>query len=269
MDVICVQLYPEYKNPQASIEKANKLLEAYTSCDILILPEMAFPGYSFENAEDIKPFLEKPNSSYSTFRFCTGQAVRLGAYVFCGYPEVADDGLYNAMMVVSPDGNIVKNYRKSFLYHVDKTWCIEGSGFDTVEICIKGRELKVGLGICMDINPYEFTAPFDDYEMSTHFLNQQVDLIAFCTNWTRSEDEEDIHDSNLNFDLLNYWCTRLAPLIKNSTKPVYFLAADRVGREKGISYSGTSCIIQLSPKPGLLACLDSLSETALSHRLKL
>lgn len=266
MDVICLQLCPEYKNPQASMNKANKMLEEYSTCDILVLPEMAFPGYSFDNAEDIRPYLEKPNSDYNTFQFCAAQARRLGAYVFCGYPEEADDGLYNSMMVVDPNGSLIKNYRKSFLYHVDKTWCIEGSGFDTVVIQVKGRELKVGLGICMDINPYEFTAPFTDFEMASHYFKEEVDLIAFCTNWTRSEDHQ---ATELDLNLLNYWLNRLVPFLKSSPKPVYFIAADRVGSEKGITYSGTSCILKLSSKPALLACLDPDSEKVLNYKLSI
>lgn len=59
-------------------------------------------------------------------------------------------------------GELVTVYDKSFLYSSDKTWAEEGTGFMTVKIPQRGSEqmLHCGLGICMDINPYGFQAPF-------------------------------------------------------------------------------------------------------------
>ena len=50
---------------------------------------------------------------------------RFKAFVLCGYPEKAEDKLYNSQMVVSPDGTFVKSYRKAFLFDTDKTWAAE------------------------------------------------------------------------------------------------------------------------------------------------
>ena len=88
---------PVYRDPAATREKIDKMLSEYTSADIVVLPEMALPGYWFDDVQDITPFLEKPNAEYPTFCWLRDMAQRLGAYVFCGYPEIAEDGCYNSM----------------------------------------------------------------------------------------------------------------------------------------------------------------------------
>lgn len=66
-------------------------------------------------------------------RLTCGPALCLpSAYVVAGYPERADPPLasgkgYNSAIVVSPTGEVVHNYRKTFLYETDKTWAAEGT----------------------------------------------------------------------------------------------------------------------------------------------
>ncbi len=69
-----------------------------------------------------------------------------------GYPEKAistsgpaSPEYYNSTVTVSPIGDTVANYRKSFLYYTDDTWATEGTGFYSGEIPNLG---KVALGIC-------------------------------------------------------------------------------------------------------------------------
>ena len=73
-----------------------------------------------------------------------------------GYPERADASggwstgpeHYNAAVMVSRDGDIVCNYRKTHLYYTDETWALEGSGYFAGDIPYLGR---TAMGICMDI----------------------------------------------------------------------------------------------------------------------
>lgn len=260
--VVCVQVEPVYKDPAATMAKVTKLLVPVISADVILLPEMAFPGYTFDNAEDIQPYLEEPNERFPTFRWCQSEAQRTHSYVVCGYPETAPDGLFNSQMVISPEGTLVTNYRKHFLYMLDKTWAQAGGEFSTVEIRIHGKKVRLGLGICMDINPCEFTAPFEDYELATHWKVSQADLMAFSTNWTSSRPDEDPKQ------LINYWALRLTPVLEDAHKAAFFLAADRVGSEKGTAFMGSSCIVQTRP-PKLLASLDKTSEGLLQRSVVL
>lgn len=50
------------KNIDENIKNIKEKLEKYTvedKLDIVLLPEMAFTGYNFENREDIKPYTEQ------------------------------------------------------------------------------------------------------------------------------------------------------------------------------------------------------------------
>lgn len=51
----------ELKNKRKSMERADSILEEVDQgqpVDIIVLPEMAFTGYKFDNREDIEPYLE-------------------------------------------------------------------------------------------------------------------------------------------------------------------------------------------------------------------
>lgn len=255
-----MQFEPVHGQPLQSMEKVGKMLENQSHSDILVLPEMAFLGYTFNDKAEILPLLEEPNSNYATFQWCSQQALRLSSYVFCGYGEKTTENYYNSMMVISPEGQLIENCRKKFLYVTDKTWAVEGEDFKCIEIRKNTKIYKVGLGICMDINPYEFTAPFNKYELATFWKSQNIDLCVFCTNWTSSGPEDNSED------LLNYWVSRLVPLLE-SEKSTYFIAADRIGTERGTSYMGTSCILKLGNRPQLLKSLDKVSENILEFQI--
>jgi protein N-terminal amidase len=257
LKIICVQILPVHLDPASSISKAEAMLSKYSTADILVFPEMAFTGYTFSDLSEISPILEEPKPGFLTFDWCSNQARRLTSYVFCGYAEKSGEKGYNSMMVLSPEGLLMTNYRKSFLYTLDKTWADEGSGFQSISMTIRGKVLKAGLGICMDINPYEFTAPFESFELATFWEKEDVDLCIFCTNWTASDGDE-------GMNLLNYWLTRMTPLIQSNRKR-FFIAADRVGEERGTSYMGNSCILELTRRPKLIARLDRYSEKVLSY----
>lgn len=102
--------------------------------DLLVCPEMFLAGYMFTSPADIKPFLEPPRIGRTSL-FCRELATRYQCWVVGGYPELAtgegeggDQGKpgYNSAVLVSPTGEVMGNYRKSFLYDTDKTWAREG-----------------------------------------------------------------------------------------------------------------------------------------------
>jgi predicted amidohydrolase len=76
----------------------------------------------------------------------------INCYVAVGYPEKTNSTsgsaaveYYNSAVTVSPDGETIANYRKSFLYYTDDTWAAEGTGFYSGEISNLG---KIAMGIC-------------------------------------------------------------------------------------------------------------------------
>jgi len=91
--VVSLQMLPIHKEVQKSMQKAESILSEITpelKVDILVLSEMVFTGYKFADKKDIEPYLEKAIEG-PTFEWCKQQALRLGCWVFCGYPEILVD----------------------------------------------------------------------------------------------------------------------------------------------------------------------------------
>ncbi|KAF4130047.1 Carbon-nitrogen hydrolase [Phytophthora infestans] len=92
--------------------------------------KMMFTGYVFDLKADVAQVAEVAGQG-DTFHWCQHQALQLHCMVTCGYVEKEGELLYNSMMVVNPDGELVCNPRKTFLYETDKSWATAGGGFQT------------------------------------------------------------------------------------------------------------------------------------------
>lgn len=275
--VICVQYEPKFKDVKYNIKKLEKMFEKYSEkdkIDIVVFPEMTLSGYVFDNLEDIKPYTSYYNKG-EQFEFISNLAKKLKCYCFMGYAEKTyDDKYYNSCFIITPDGTSLPSYRKHFLYYDDERWCLEGDKFGYMEIISKnGLKLKLGIGICMDINNYQFKSPWEKMEFATHCIEKDVDIIIFPTNWT-DESPNDLTIEN-RYELWEYWISRMNPFIKRNKinkyrgKKVYFLAADRIGHEKTTSFHGCSCVIQLCPKPEIVNSCGKKDELLLQTTLTL
>ncbi|CAG8596832.1 11040_t:CDS:2 [Paraglomus brasilianum] len=264
--------------------------------DILVLPEMAFSGYRFKSKDHIKPYLEDAETG-TTVRWAKQQAARLNAYVMVGYPQIVKgnpDKYYNSACFVAPSTEILATYQKHFLYETDEAWAEEGPGFMSIDVPDLG---KVGLGICMDLNPYRFEAPFTDFEFANFHREQQSSIILCSMAWLgkdASENDSDQsdpssgsgHDSNGEDDnvqdddvmeVCNYWCMRLLPIYNDAwannsipetsqkiRRSIIFVACNRVGTEGGVTFGGSSSVFVLSNyRPLILDHLKSNEENVL------
>ena len=169
-----------------------------------------------------------------------------------GYPEKIDISpkwpttpeYYNSAIMVNRAGATVANYRKTFLYNVDETWALEGSaGFHNDMITDLGNTC---IGICMDINPYRYEAPWDAFEFASHVLHAKANLVIVCMSWLTREDSRvfsrTAHDPDM--DTLAYWVERLEPLIRSeSREETIVVFCNRCGQEDDALYAGTSAIV--------------------------
>ncbi|KAG0073892.1 Carbon-nitrogen hydrolase, partial [Podila epicladia] len=203
-----------------------------------------------------------PTLNFEHFYFRTWVAVakRLNAHVVVGFPEkkkkTAVEGddqepdlvYYNSIAFVDPQGQLVTTYAKTFLYYTDENWAEEGPGFKSIEVEGLG---KVGFGICMDVNPYQFKAPFAAFEFSSYHVEHKSTLLLCSMAWNKGEeapkkekttpkpkkstseniqeqedddDEEDWEDDEeteeeraeresqtLTFETIQYWAMRMNP----------------------------------------------------------
>ena len=79
-------------------------------------------------------------------------------------------------MIVDPEGNFFKSYKKHFLYETDYTWASPGDGFEAFDMNLPKKDnriVRVANGICMDINPKEFKADFEAFEFANFVKNEK------------------------------------------------------------------------------------------------
>ncbi|KAJ5317596.1 hypothetical protein PENANT_c038G01901 [Penicillium antarcticum] len=265
--------------------------------DVLVLPEMALTGYNFPSLEAITPYLEiygeGPSSSWAR-----ETAKRLQCTVCVGYPEIEKDPqnpdqktCYNALLVVDKNGDFIHNYRKSFLYMCDEPWAAEGDversfhelkfsqakspSSDTSHLVpeTKGKQVATSFGICMDINPYKFEAPFDKWEFATRVLDSKSQLVILSMAWTSMMSPEELEElkDKPDMDNFNYWLQRFWPLIKqkmqhrvdldggeapDSPKRIIIVFANRSGEDPPadetkppVQYVGSSTILAITQRP--------------------
>ncbi|KAF7314683.1 hypothetical protein MKEN_00942200 [Mycena kentingensis (nom. inval.)] len=241
--VALVQFHPKLGQIQANMARAKELCRQIPphSVDLVCLPEMAFSGYGFPNAEAIRPYLEIPKIG-PTSLFCAEVARNLGCCVIAGYPEqlsldeVAgmDARLQdnppeshvsapqpigaNSAALFGPAGEWLGGYRKTNLFPVDKTWAKQGTGFATFTIPLRSRvphqitTARISVGICNDLNPaptHNRHAAKIPYEIASYALEQKADALILLNAWLESgkypEEKQDL-------ETIGFWSERLRPL---------------------------------------------------------
>lgn len=196
-------------------------------------------------------------------------------------PAVAREKYYNSLLVVGEDGEIIFNYRKRFLYYTDDTWASEGdiNGFNPLTFKSKSpssidiNKVPTSFGICMDINPYKFEAPYSAWEFANKVLDTQSQLVILSMAWLTAgpkSDFEGLGTGKPDMDTFNYWIGRFWPLLDRQstengnhmnqaliadpdpeTSEFVLVFANRSGEEGGDGctstavYAGTSTIITL------------------------
>ena len=111
----------------------------------------------------------------------------------------------------------------------------------------------------MDINPYEFEAPFTDFEYARFALREKCQLILFSNAWV----DGNVEDPRSGFSTINYWATRLGPIIEHLNAResegelgnCVFACANRIGTENDTTFVGSSCVVSLK-EPTILASAD-------------
>ncbi|KAL2266305.1 hypothetical protein VTJ83DRAFT_5657 [Remersonia thermophila] len=255
MRIGCLQFAPQVGDVSNNISRAEAVLSRadprdLENLDLLVLPEMALSGYNFKSREHILPHVE-PTASGISSQWARTTAREYNCAVAVGYPEtagpqdsaVAEPELYNSLVMVDSRGERLAHYRKSFLYYTDETWAREGQGFYGGEISNLG---KVAIGICMDINPYKFEAPWTDYEFASHVLRVQANLVILSTAWLTNEAQTAFlaHKEVPDMTTLAYWAARLEPIIQaGGSEETIVVIANRNGTEDDATYAGTSAVL--------------------------
>ena len=214
MRVAVAQMEPRLAEKERNLDAALERLEeaAAAGAQLLVLPECAIPGYMFDSAEEALPYAEEiPGPTTEAFE---RECARLGVRAITGLLERDGDTLYNAAILVGPDG-LIGSYRKTHLPFL---------GVD--RFVTPGDELKVfdtalgriGLIICYDLRFPEVTRTL---------ALQGADLVALPTNFPMAAKLQ---------------CDVIAPA-RAAENRIYLLVANRVGKERWGEFCGWSQIV--------------------------
>lgn len=277
--IACVQFAPVLGKVEANVAKVKKLVsEVKNDIDLLVLPELSLTGYNFSSPTDIEPFLESRKGP--TYSLAAELSKRFNCTTVIGYPERDEGTTFNSAMVVDEEGTMVYNYRKTHLYETDETWgCSENPSKDFAPVTLKigpeKQKVITNIGICMDLNPYKFEAPFNDFEFSMKCWENSAQLVIVPTAWLSSESpsikegatraEKDKlalewqqkiktpeADAATPLQLLvDYWILRLFPFLEHPYNQLPILGhrttvvlCNRTGIESDVMYGGSSSILQ-------------------------
>lgn len=138
------QLLVEGGEPERNLERATLMIAeaAAQHCDIVLLPETLDFAWTHPSAlTEAQPI----PGIYSDL-LCQ-QAIRHQLYVCAGLTERAPDGrIYNAAILINPQGDIISKYHKINLLTVEQPYYAVGQMLGVVDTPLG----KIGVNICAD-----------------------------------------------------------------------------------------------------------------------
>src|SRR3954470_9863008 len=232
MRVAVAQIEPKLAEKERNLAACFARLgeAASAGAQLVVLPECAIPGYMYDSAEEALPYAEEiPGPTTEAF---AAECARLGIHAITGLLERDGDTLYNAAILVGPDG-LIGSYRKTHLpfLGVDR-FVTPGDELKVFDTAIG----KIGLIICYDLRFPEVTRTL---------ALAGADIVALPTNFPMAA---------------RLQCDIIAPA-RAAENRIYLLVANRVGKEGTGEFCGLSQIVD--PFGNRLAETDEHTETLL------
>lgn len=205
-----MQFAPALGDVATTMRRLDRLVELAAGADVLVLPELCNSGYNFPSA-DLAWATAEPVGDSAFLRYLAGLCRRYGFHVVSGFNERDGDRLYNAAVLVGPEG-YVGRYRKLHLFLNEKDHFQPGDeGLPVFDV----GPCRVGMLVCFDwIYPEAWRV----------LALKGADVIC--------------HPSNL---VLPGLAQRAVP-IRALTNRVYAVTANRIGTEGELTFTGLSTI---------------------------
>jgi predicted amidohydrolase len=191
---------------------------AADGADLVVLPELANSGYSFDGPDEARGLAEHVGGP--TVAGWTAQAREHGLVIVGGLCELDDSGaVRNSAVLVDATGPRAV-YRKAHLWADEKDHFVPGSSPPPVVDSTAGR---IGLLICYD-------AEFPEWVRLPALAG--ADILAIPTSWPASESPRgERHALVVNVQAAAY------------ANRVFAAVADRSGPERGVGWVGGSVIV--------------------------
>lgn len=217
MRVQLIETHLIWENVQANLEHFSNLLSQYASDekDIFILPEMFSTGFTMNTGVAEK----RVEGEFPSVTWMKKQAAQLNAAVVGSVAVSEDDGSYNRLFFVRPNGE-VSQYNKRHLFSFAGEHEVYRAGQE--QCLVSWRGWNILLNICYDLRFPIWTR--------NEIINRspKYDLLIYVANWPSVRAE--------------VWKTLLrARAIENVS---YVIGVNRIGEDgNGHMYSGDSAII--------------------------
>lgn len=138
------QFRPLFGRVEKNLIKVVKSLSE-AEADLIVLPELPFTGYYFQNRDELKALAEEPAKSPtvdSLIELCKAR----NFHIVTGFAEKAADRYFNSALLIGPKG-VRHTYRKIHLFNEEKNWFDPG---DTPLAVQKVQGAKIGIMVCFD-----------------------------------------------------------------------------------------------------------------------
>jgi predicted amidohydrolase len=214
MRVVSIQMSVVENDKGATIEKTIEKIRRVRDADLVILPElwnigfMSFDRYVPEAEDKEGPTLTRLRSLAKELQFY----LHTGSFV-----EVENGRHYNSSYLISPEGEILANYRKIHLF-----------GYNSSETRILDRGDKVivaetplgnfGLATC-----YDLRFP----ELFRRMVEKGAEIILVCSAWP--------------YPRLEHWI--ILNRVRAMENQCFLVSANSVGMNAGTQFVGHSMIV--------------------------
>jgi len=233
LTVAAVQMYPQMGKPEENLIAMGKFMDKICTeqkTDLIVFPELATTGYElglrFTDVAERVPghavnLLAQRAADYST-HLVFGMVTK----------EKVESVIYNAAIVIGPDGEMLGEYRKIHLPGEERLAFRAGFRLPVFETTF--GQIGVLLG-------WDLAFP----ETARSLTLDGADLLCVCANWGHSPAQErDIYVAE--------WRTYVhARALENAT---YIVASNRIGEEYSYQFFGESMIVD--PRGAIYASID-------------
>ncbi|PYL24804.1 MAG: carbon-nitrogen hydrolase [Verrucomicrobia bacterium] len=219
MRVAVAQISCSLGDPEANLLKVRDFSARakQADADLIVFPEMIDTGYSI-------PVIQANAASWTDGFAPELQEIarKLSIAIVSGLSERDGASIYNSQVFVDQQGNIISKYRKTHLFAVapiEEHKCFSpGDAFTSFAFA----GLRFGFSICYDLRFPEMYRKL--------VIEQNANALIVSSAWP--------------FPRVEHFRTlAMARAIENQS---YVIAANRVGTDDGVSFCGTSAIIDPS-----------------------
>ena len=235
MKVAVAQISCSLGDPKANLSKVRDFSRGAkeSGAELIVFPEMTDTGYSM-------PVIQKHADPWKT-GFVAGLqqiANELSTAIISGVSERDGSSIYNSQLLVDAKGDIVAKYRKTHLVTaapLDERTCFSpGNEF----VSCKVGKFNLGLSICYDLRFPEMCRALA--------VQHGVNMFITSSAWP----------------LVRVEHLRILALARAIENQSYLILANRVGTDNGVTFCGTSTIID---PYGVIVAAASVDREELIH----